>query len=253
MKRGGVRRTLLAWVAIAAGSLALSGQAQTTVRALGPDFVEIPEGPFTMGAGRTLTPDAFDNERWSQSAEDGTLTIPTFFLALHEVTVAEFGAFAAATGWRADPRPLSGSPQAPVAFVTWPEALAYGRWLSTRLVTASGVPAPTAERLRAGWRVTLPTEAQWEKAARGGDRRIFPGVTNPEPTGRNSAPRDQRSPAPIPAQSARSASRTWRATSGSGRGVPTSRTPTTRATTGAASTPTRSGSSAAAASPTRHG
>jgi formylglycine-generating enzyme required for sulfatase activity len=150
---------------------AAAGQAETPVA---PHFVEIPAGPFTMGAGRGLVPDAFDNERWSPTAEDGTLTLPAFSLARHEVTIAEFGRFVAATGWRSDARALAGPAQAPVAYVSWPDALAYCRWLTATLPTNPSTPAPIAERLRAGWRVTLPTEAQWEKAARGGDRRIFP-------------------------------------------------------------------------------
>lgn len=153
--------------------------AQTPSAIAVPAFVEIPAGPFTMGAGRSLTADAFDNERWSPSADDGTVTLPTFYLARHEVTVAEFAAFATAAGWRADTRALSAAAQMPVAFVSWPDALAYCRWLTSRLAAAPGVPQAIADRLRAGWRITLPTEAQWEKAARGGDRRVFPWGDRP--------------------------------------------------------------------------
>ena len=43
-------------------------------------FVEIPGGPFAMGTGRVTSPEAFDNERWSTSADEGTVEVPTFYL-----------------------------------------------------------------------------------------------------------------------------------------------------------------------------
>jgi formylglycine-generating enzyme required for sulfatase activity len=139
-----------------------------------PTFVEIPAGPFAMGAGRSLVPDAFDNERWSPSAEEGTVILPAFAIARRELTIGEFRQFATATGWRGDAQALAGPDEMPVAFVSWPDALAYCRWLTATLASSSSTPAPIAQRLRAGWQVTLPTEAQWEKAARDGDRRIYP-------------------------------------------------------------------------------
>jgi len=163
-------------------------------------FVEIPGGPFTMGAGPSTSADAFDNERWSTGAEHGTVDVPTFYLARREVTVAEFAAFAQATGWKAEPRALTAPATSPVSLVAWTDAVAYTRWLTTTLATSPSTPAGLAQLLQAGWRVTLPTEAQWEKAARGLDGRRFPWgnelrrdratfeSTGPTPAGQQACP-----------------------------------------------------------------
>jgi formylglycine-generating enzyme required for sulfatase activity len=145
-----------------AAILALVLQARPAIELSG--FVEIPAGPFTMGADPKRDPHAYDNERWPGPEGVGVVEVPAFYIAQHEVTVAQFAAFARATGWKVDPQALAGPPTHPVAFVSWPDALAYCRWLETTL----------KGRLPAGWRVTLPTEAQWEKAARGTDRRAYP-------------------------------------------------------------------------------
>lgn len=137
-------------------------------------FVEIPAGPFSMGADRAAAPEAFDNERWSAASGRGTVNLPAYLIGRYEVTVAQFAAFVAATGFAADPRALEGPPDHPVANVSWPDALAYCRWLDAELRGAAHTPPPLAERLRAGWQVTLPNEAQWEKAARGTDARRYP-------------------------------------------------------------------------------
>lgn len=151
--------------------------AQSPAAAAPPDlggFVEIPGGPFTMGAGPSTSPGAFDNERWSAGADEGIVEVPTFYLARREVTVAEFAAFAQATGWKAEPRALTAPPALPVTLVAWTDAVAYTRWLSASLAASPATPPRLAQLLRDGWRVTLPTEAQWEKAARGTDRRVYP-------------------------------------------------------------------------------
>lgn len=139
-----------------------------------PEFVEIPAGPFIMGAAAPHDDLAFDNERWSPAVGEGTVQLPTFYLSRHEVTVGQFATFARASGWKANPATLQGDPAHPVTFVSWPDAVAYCRWLENILKEDAAAPVGLRDRVRSGWRVSLPTEAQWEKAARGGDRRRYP-------------------------------------------------------------------------------
>jgi formylglycine-generating enzyme required for sulfatase activity len=138
------------------------------------DFVEVAAGPFTMGADPARDPEAYDNERWPATGGEGRVFVPTFYIARREVTVGDFAAFADTRTWPVDARALAQPATHPVTFVSWPDALAYCRWLDTTLRTAASTPAWTKELLANGWRVTLPTEAEWEKAARGTDGRRYP-------------------------------------------------------------------------------
>lgn len=142
-------------------------------------FVEVPAGPFTMGSDKATDPLAFDNERWSSGQAQGTVDLPAFYIGRFEVTVAQFQAFAAATRRQVDPQALAAQPTHPVAFVSWPDALAYCRWLESELKASPSTPAALRGRLDAGWRVTLPSEAEWEKAARGTDGRRYPWGPDP--------------------------------------------------------------------------
>ena len=144
-------------------------------------FVEVPAGPFTMGSDPAVDPQAFENERWSADRARGTLDLPAFLIGRYEVTVAQFRAFADAARATVDTAALRGPPDHPVASVSWPDALAYCRWLEATLRGWPGAPPLLRERLEAGWRVTLPSEAQWEKAARGADGRIYPWGNAPRP------------------------------------------------------------------------
>ena len=148
-------------------------------------FVEIPAGPFVMGSDPAVDPQAYDNERWSPSDARGAVDLPAFHIGRTEVTVAQFGAYAAATGASVAEEALRGPPDHPVANVSWPDALAYARWLETALRDWSGTPPSLRQRLEQRWRITLPNEAQWEKAARGTDGRIYPWGNAPQPGAAN--------------------------------------------------------------------
>ena len=144
-------------------------------------FVEIPAGAFVMGSDPAVDASAFDLERWSNTSAQGTVTLPTFYMGRFEVTVAQFSVFVGATGHRLDPQALQAPPDHPASLVSWPDAVAYALWLDTALRGSSTTPPLLAALLRDGWRVSLPTEAEWEKAARGTDGRVYPWGNDPNP------------------------------------------------------------------------
>lgn len=101
-----------------------------------------------------------------------------FRIARYPITHRQFQAFVDAGGYgqeewwsglaqRPDPTPARWTePNAPRESVSWYEAMAFCRWLDAGLSAAGELPE--------GWLVCLPTEVQWERAARGTDGRAFP-------------------------------------------------------------------------------
>lgn len=142
-------------------------------------FVEIPAGPFIMGGDSATLGQAFDIE-WSSGRDSrGTVDVPTFFISRYEVTVAQFRAFVEATGFGVDNRALRAPPDHPARAVSWTDALAYCRWLQEELEGSPETPPVLRRLLEEGWRVTLPSEAEWEKAARGPDGSVYPWGDEP--------------------------------------------------------------------------
>lgn len=129
-------------------------------------FEEIPAGNFWMGDGRE------QHEVWVERC----------FMARYPVTVEQFAAYVKESGETPrDMDSLRGSPNHPVAWISWGEAMGYAEWLTERLKESPRTPEPLKTLLTKGdeqgrrWRVTLPSDAEWEKAARGGDdKRIYP-------------------------------------------------------------------------------
>jgi len=115
-------------------------------------MVTIPAGPFLMG---TQSPKGRADE-WPQR----TVQVDAFAMDEVEVTNERYMTFVTTTGHRSPPNPYGtgvlvsakGIEQLPVVQVTWYDAKAYCAWAKKR----------------------LPTEAEWEKAARGTDGRTFP-------------------------------------------------------------------------------
>jgi len=141
-------------------------------------FVKIHEGPFLMGSDKNRDRQAFDDE-----IPQHEVTLPAYYIAIYPVTVAQFKAFVEDSKYQPQNEDsLKGMDNHPVVYVTWYEALAFTRWLTEKLRDWLGTPELLARLLRGErWSVTLPSEAQWEKAARGEDGRLFPWGNEPDP------------------------------------------------------------------------
>ncbi|MBK8432486.1 MAG: SUMF1/EgtB/PvdO family nonheme iron enzyme [Chloroflexi bacterium] len=158
-------------------------------------FAFVPAGAFVMGDPESEKPP----REWIFWSPQHTLTLPYgYWIGRFPVTNAHFAPFVAAGGYaeprywpeaiaaklwengtvnmytylgdgkweqqkRTAPRDYGAdfnAPNQPRVGLSWYEAIAYARWLTERWHTAGWLPAD--------WEVTLPSEAEWEKAARGG-------------------------------------------------------------------------------------
>ncbi|MCP4104398.1 MAG: SUMF1/EgtB/PvdO family nonheme iron enzyme [Desulfobacteraceae bacterium] len=114
-----------------------------------PEWIEISAGEFMMGDGI-----------WGNIHK---VYLDAYAISRVPVTNAQYHLFVKAADYEPpkhweDKRPPKGKESHPVVNVSWFDAVAYCEWLSK--VTDK--------------KITLPTEAQWERAARGEDQRVYP-------------------------------------------------------------------------------
>src|SRR5687767_2029542 len=156
-----------------------------------PRFARVPAGEFSMGAD-----DGNEDERPSHRVH-----LDTYFVSIHAVTNEQYAVFVRATNhpvptvrelprfvthanetsfrelaspysWRGGEPPRERGAH-PVALVTYADAVAYCSWLSNEL----------------GRQVRLPTEAEWERAARGDlEGRRYPWGDDIDPSRANFLP-----------------------------------------------------------------
>jgi formylglycine-generating enzyme required for sulfatase activity len=135
-------------------------------------LIKIPAGPFLMGSDKKKDPDARADESWPGGIQS-SVDVSDFYIGKYEVTVAQFKACADAKGCTAI-RLDGDTPDRPVVWASWRDGLQYCAWLE-RTARDSGETRTELKSLLAnGWRVSLPSEAEWEQAARGTDGRIYP-------------------------------------------------------------------------------
>jgi formylglycine-generating enzyme required for sulfatase activity len=132
--------------ALPAAAAAVRARILALLERLGHPLVHIPAGDFWMGS---------DGGPADEQPRH-LVTLAEYWIDRYPVSNERFAAFVEASGYRAQgvwrDESGEGKQRHPVVRVTWDDACAYGEWCGQR----------------------LPSEAQWEKAARGSDGRIFP-------------------------------------------------------------------------------
>jgi formylglycine-generating enzyme len=140
-----------------------------------PQLVLIPAGGFAMGSEHGQENERPIHQVW----------IDSFYLGECQVTNAEYAGFLHATRGNVPPLwqdPKFNHPEQPVVAVSWYESAKYCEWLSE-----------ISHR-----KYRLPTEAEWERASRGGlEGKLFPWGDHPPQSLANYAERWKTGPEPV--------------------------------------------------------
>jgi len=135
-------------------------------------FVEIPGGKFFMGSDLEKDKIAFQEETPQHS-----LFLEPFYISKYPVTVSQYREFLYMTGKNKteDWHCYNCFSNHPVVYVDWLEAIDFCKWLTCQLTENKNTPKQIKDLINSKkWYITLPSEAEWEKAARGTDMRIYP-------------------------------------------------------------------------------
>ena len=156
------------WLIVLLGGL-LAGSVPSSARTFRdctncPLMRVLPADKFLMGS-----PDKEVGHDPSETPQHEVLFRRSFAIGVYDVTRAQFAVFARETGFQSDPKcdwrspksggqPINQTDNDPVVCVSWEDANAYARWLSSKT----------------GRAYRLPSEAEWEYAARAGSRGSAP-------------------------------------------------------------------------------
>jgi formylglycine-generating enzyme required for sulfatase activity len=169
---------------IAAAPAATEAPAATRLAFAAPTFVRIPAGEFRMGTSDEDIEQLVKTTKWAKEWKQKDyfkreqpqhlVTLEDYRIGKYPVTNAEYAAYVKDKEAKSPPPShWSGGelPEAlaahPVVNVSWDDASQYCEWLTRKLREAG--------QLKQSEEIRLPTEAQWEKAARGAeDTRFYP-------------------------------------------------------------------------------
>ncbi len=172
------------------------GQKSNVMKFRFPDMIAIPEGEATLGTGDEQLEFLLQREEWATEwyERDMFLTeqpqhdvhLLPYEIGHFPVTNAEYHLFVWETGYRIPRgwvgfRYAEGEADYPVVGISHVDATAYCAWLSKK----------SKRQYR------LPSEAEWERAARGDDQRIYPWGDEFDPWRCNTVESGKRGPTPV--------------------------------------------------------
>jgi formylglycine-generating enzyme required for sulfatase activity len=187
MSRQCWRGAALIVVVVMAATASVQGQSKLTARVKGRDGAEmilIPAGRFVFGAQPEATERTVRSlgeemvSSYKTELPERTIELPNFYIDRYEVTnelYAQFVRSMKQSAGRLSGYPSFNLPRQPVVGIGWSAAEAYCAWARKR----------------------LPTEIEWEKAARGTDGRTWPWGDQREETRFNGRTASNRGPVDV--------------------------------------------------------